>query len=122
MAANAWITGAEIRNLLPSVEPAITVEDAQDTVDGWIDRVQDAGGSEDDAGSRSVVRDGALSDALRLQLIKDGYVETTPADNLREQAERVLLNLSTRKQGEDWDTDEARASQVPSGYTGYLNL
>lgn len=117
-----WITGAEIRNLLPSPEPAITEDDAQDTVDGWVDRVKDAGGSEEDAGSRSVVRDGALSDALRLQLIKDGYVETTPADNLREQAERVLLNLSTRKQSDSWDTEEARAARTPPGYTGYLDL
>lgn len=117
----AWITAEELLALLPSPEPAVSPEAAQDTIDGWVDRVRDVGGSEDDAASRSVVRDGALSDALRLQLIKDGYVETTPADNLRDQAERVLLNLSTRKQGENWDTDEARAAQTPSGYAGYIN-
>lgn len=97
----AFVTGADIRAMLLGADPGVTVAQCDAFVADWIALVREAapplpnldgtpGLTPETGTTRRIVWIGAYADAKKLQMVRDGYLETKDADAMLAQATALL--------------------------------
>lgn len=108
----AYVTGAQIRALLPIDDPAISEADCQALVDEWIGAVNEAYGSTPEVPltapetwrTRRIVREGALADAELRLFEQSGFYGD--AEAIRERLARAENSLKS------YDRDHTSTSET----------
>lgn len=111
----AYPTGPKVRSMLPMGGPGVTDAEATVEVERWRSRLEfEPEKRRETALAEEIVSEGAYAKLLKLQLERDGYVETPAADSRLRSAKDILDYYNALK------VTEAAETEYPSGYIGYL--